>query len=484
MVAARSLLFCSFLVASTAFAGGYLAERPTLAAVFLAACAIAWVLAKLDGWQRLFALTLFALFCATSIWPQLYALGNYGRFIAAGSLAAWTFYAHRGEQRPVATLSIGAQWLLRGMYLTLASATLSIAWSSTRWITLQHAIALGLLVALVHGLVTRRWTDRDRIGADLAIAYVFLIATFTVGIIADRLAVDDTRVYGGRFEGVYINPNTVGLMCAVAIPLGWALYQRRGRWQWLLGWVPAIASIAMSESRTPAVAVAAGALWLVGRRGPSVAVKLGLTLVALGSLVSLTTESWLGAAFGGITGRFTDYGTNGLLNGRLVGWNAAVDLWKSNPIFGYGYSAGPSIFARLRNTGELNFDPDVVHNSYLQWLLETGFIGLIPMLVLVAACVRVIIRGRSDAMGAGLVWLTAAGLLVQVTESAMLGTGAPYATVFWVCVTAAVALQEHEPSGGPDPNIGVGVGNNAQWTAAGSASLSSARCRPRTRLRV
>ncbi|MEU1399475.1 hypothetical protein ABZ403_25855, partial [Micromonospora zamorensis] len=39
---------------------------------------------------------------------------------------------------------------------------------------------------------------------------------------------------------------------------------------------------------------------------------------------------------------------------------------------------------------------------------------------------------------AGLVWLVVTGLLIQVTESAMFGTGQTYPYVFWTVVAAAL----------------------------------------------
>ena len=436
------------LVALCVFAGGVgglLATQVfTVVAGVVAGVAALYALVKLDSWQRLYVIAIVLLFCATSSFPILVGAAYYARYAAVAVLAFWTWSQHQDEARPLRESSPAIGWLVKGLWLAVLVSFLSVLWSIDRETTILQAIALAALATIVHGLVTRRWRTGERIAGDLSTAALALSALFAVGIGASALGLVDPSTAGTgatpRFRVLYDNPNSLGISCALVFPILWGLWRHSRRRVYLLAMLPTAASLIMCQSRTSLVAVGIAFAVVVARN------SAGRTKVVVGAVVfsvAFYAVSILGlvgsAPFAtNLAERFTTNGGNGLLTDRMVAWGAAFDQWQANPVGGVGYSAGPALFASLRDAGRLVFSPDVVHNSYLQWLLELGILGLLPLLVLMRACGAVAFHGRLNRLGSGLVPAVVAGLLIQLTESAMFGTGQAYPFLFWLVVTGAL----------------------------------------------
>ncbi|MEK8106817.1 O-antigen ligase family protein [Micromonospora sp. M12] len=191
------------------------------------------------------------------------------------------------------------------------------------------------------------------------------------------------------------------------------------------------------------------------------------TAYLFGLLPSLVGSDWVQT----FADRFTDPDNGDLSNGRTQTWQAAFELWQSRPTLGYGYASGMHLFEQTRQNGFFNVNVNLVHNSYLQWLLELGVIGVAPILVLLFAAIRAALLAPMGALNSGLIWLVITGLLIQVTESTMFGMGQPYPYVFWLAVAGvlvrtrdgrhstgvpAAAYISARPGGGPHPHGSAG----------------------------
>ncbi|MET8258882.1 O-antigen ligase family protein [Micromonospora sp. NPDC005205] len=406
---------------------------------------------RVDGWRWMLALTIGLLVCASSNVPAVVEASFYPRYAAVAGLVLWGLCLP--GRTPARTdvwtrVFVAALWTMGGL------ATLSSAWSVVPMETLQRGVALLLLAALVHVLVRRRWPDAAVMMADLRVVYLVLTASIVVSLgigFADGTLVAATSSVT-RFQGLYNNPNMLGIVCALTIPLGWAVYRQSRRQVVLLGMVPAAASLLLSQSRTALIAVLVGALWLVLRYGLGRMVRLAAGVTALllvahlfNMLPTVLAAPWMRQ----FVLRFTDPTGGDLSNGRTQMWQTTVDLWWQNrPTLGFGYASRNHLF-ELAGADEFfgTAGVSVVHNSYLQLLLELGLAAVIPLLLLLLAAGRVVLRAPVRRAGAGLVWLVVTGLLIQVTESAMFGTGQTYPYVFWTVVAAALL---HLPKK-PDP---------------------------------
>ncbi|MEU4714746.1 O-antigen ligase family protein [Micromonospora purpureochromogenes] len=444
---------------------GYALNNPVIAVIASLAAVAAYLSLRLDGWRRLFAITVILLLCASSNIPALVELSFYPRYVAVACLVAWTFLEHgsgRANRRPNhwSQLLVGALWGAAGL------ATLSSIWSLTPLHTLQQGIALLLLAALVHALILRRWTDQTRIAKDLGTASALLSVSFTVSLVYGFSGGTLGWSFSDRFQGFYANPNMLGIMCALAIPLGWTVYRQSRRRVHLLGIAPAVLALALSESRTALLATLVGAAWVVFRHGIGPLSRIaGLAALAVAMVyffnaASLITGSpWVRE----LTARFTDPEGGDLSNQRTEAWQAAVDLWKTRPSLGFGYSAGSHLFEQTREDELFDVSINLVHNSYLQWLLELGVAGGSLLILLISACTWAVVRASVAGINSGLVWLIVTGLLIQVTESAMFGLGQPYPYLFWLAAAAVLLharaearpIQSHRKDSTPGlPGVG------------------------------
>jgi exopolysaccharide production protein ExoQ len=404
----------------------------TLAAVV----AVAWLL-TLTGWRRLYAVLLILMLCAVSSEPVLTNAAYYLRYVAAGLLALWTWRERNNQPNPT------TRRLVLGLKLLAVIAVLSIGWSVSPGITAQQALALVFLTLLVTSLAKYRWADTTRIAADLSVAYTVSVWSFIVSIAAASIGLANSHSFDGRLQGIYGNPNTLGDMIALTIPLGFGLVISRRRRIYLLGMIPAVVALAQCQSRTALIATVIALAWLTLRRGSRAIVKsavlvplLTVAVLGVGKLLSIAPP----AALTHLAQRFSQAsGTaGGTLNGRGQAWTDALHLWSNNPLQGYGFQTGSTVFTNLYNNGVIDFSRSHAHDSYLQALLELGVLGAIPLLmVIVGGILPGVFRGDRNHPGSPFVGVVVAGLAVQITESAMFGTGQPYPWVFWLGVTAS-----------------------------------------------
>jgi exopolysaccharide production protein ExoQ len=397
--------------------------------------AVTWG-ATLDGWQRLYAIMLLFMIGAESSVPIFAEDSNRLRYVVAALLMLWTWRKRAHSQVPrVARRLVGVLTVL----VILAFA--STAWSVDRAVTFQQSFALLFVSGLVALLARDRWADGKLIGEDLGVAFTMLTASAVVSL--GLVAVHDpgARAFNLRLQGIYNNPNALGYLTAIGIPLGVACYLSTRRPWYLVGIVPLAVALVQCQSRTALVAVVVGVLWLVARRGVGAFAKATVAVGALFAVLivgapvfAFHTPSFISTT----EARFENGGGTGLLNSRTIAWSDAVGLWKQQPIEGYGFQAGEALFDEDFDNGKINFAAVVVHNSYLQVLLELGLLGVLVLLAaIIGVFVPVMFRAAREHPGSPFVGVVVTGLAVQITESAMFGTGQPYPWVFWLAACAA-----------------------------------------------
>ncbi|TQJ21577.1 O-antigen ligase [Micromonospora sp. A202] len=425
-------------VCLTAVTTAFALDEPMIAAGVALLIAALYLTRRLDAFRRILAVATILLVCASSNMPSLVTFSFYARYLAVGCLIVCALNGRDSRIRPAdnwTRLFIAALWATAGL------ATLSSVWSIAPLHTLQQGVALLLLAALAHVLLRRRWADTAAVATDLHVVYAVLSLSLVVSLgygIAGRASATS---FNDRFQGLYANPNMLSIICALTIPLGWALYQQSRKRAQLLGVVPALIAVPLTESRTALIAVVVGGLWVVLRHGAGPMARLlvvavgGLGLAYLFGMVPSVVGSTWAQTF---AARFTDPDNGDLSNGRTQTWQAAYELWQSRPTLGFGYASGIHLFEQTRQNGFFDVSVNLVHNSYLQWLLELGVIGVAPLLLLLLAAMRAVLLAPIGALNSGLVWLIVTGLLIQVTESTMFGMGQPYPYVFWLAVAGVL----------------------------------------------
>jgi putative inorganic carbon (hco3(-)) transporter len=224
---------------------------------------------------------------------------------------------------------------------------------------------------------------------------LLLVAAFSLGFLGAKFGaggffhggVRYTQGYGG-FLG---DNNTLALAFAMTVPLCWyarLLLQRK-----------ALRVLMMLM----AFGSAAGIVWLHSRGG---LLALGCTLIVIAlrsrykllMLVLLpflilppmymVRESYLPRI-----STIQNYDEDLSALGRLQYWDAAVRMWKDHPIFGVGFGMDNWVELSAPYLGREDYH--VVHNNYLQVLVDSGiFAFLILIFLLVGTIIRMEISMR------------------------------------------------------------------------------------------
>ncbi|RME47083.1 MAG: O-antigen ligase domain-containing protein [Deltaproteobacteria bacterium] len=131
---------------------------------------------------------------------------------------------------------------------------------------------------------------------------------------------------------------------------------------------------------------------------------------------------------------------------RQEAWHAAWALIRKRPFLGYGFGTGDEIFAYFKISFK-HHQGAYVHNSYLQFWLETGIIGLMIMLGILLLFAREGLRNLRRAseertrMIAGLLFAFFAASCIHASiESWMISPGSVHTAIFWLMASAMLKI--------------------------------------------
>lgn len=422
--------------------GVFGALAPTMAAGVAVLLLIALVLcARFDPWGG--ALVVFLVLQAVASAMELAPLGPiavYARFVALGVLVVVTLHARWQRRIDRQVLHLTASVTLFAVW-----ALMSALWSIDAVLSVRHAVALIALAAVAFAASRSRWRDPDVLQGDVLVVWACLSAIVILSLAATQVGFVQT--YGGpptrpRFQGLMANPNTLAMVCLLFLPLTIGLWRFRMLNRAVLATAGAAAAAAlyMTDSRAGIAATLIGitVAFSQGRmRRPDLRGRALLrpgTLLAAAAIISAV--SWmplLDVNLGGVMERFEDMETVG---GRLQAWEHAIHLSTFAPVGGHGFRTGELLFRQARSVGAIVFDPDTVHNGFIQTLLELGWVGVALLGWVMVASLR---PRPGHPIRAPLLGAVAAGWTVQVAESSVVGIGAFFASVFWLMLFMVVA---------------------------------------------
>ena len=182
------------------------------------------------------------------------------------------------------------------------------------------------------------------------------IVQFYTGVGLGGIAPLDERGIRIRGAGIFNDPNDLALTFVTAMPLLIALARTEAtaaRRYLLFGLaLPAmLVALYFTNSRGGVVALAASAVVFAYRR-------LGKWVATVSMVAVIAAIALLGPT------RVNEIQTDEeSAQGRIVSWSEGLQMFKSQPVFGVGWG---------RFT---DFHPKVAHNSFVQIIAETGFVG-------------------------------------------------------------------------------------------------------------
>jgi O-antigen ligase len=253
---------------------------------------------------------------------------------------------------------------------------------------------------------------------------------FAVSVAMALVAIRDYLAGAERAVGFSGDANFFASLQVVVIPLAAVLAgQARtapARLAYLAGLILIVGSVFTSLSRGGILALA-GVFLLLSLQPAQGFFRTRARKTAFIVAVSIGAAGLLTVSYGALSARAASlFTTADGGSGRTNLWRAAITGWKQEPVKGLGFGAfesqsnellrrtpGVDFSAyRLRETGQ------VVHNAYLESLVELGVVGLALFLALLAAALASLRRTARRAMAAGQPHLSAVSRALFV---AMLG---------------------------------------------------------------
>lgn len=303
------------------------------------------------------------------------------------------------QRRALAAVAVFVLWLALSItWADRADAGLDVVW--------QYGVAAVVFLVVATAPRTDRHVAVVCAGFVAGAVISVLAGVMETGLNSAQTAIESASdLEGGRLSAGGGDPNylAAGLIPGIALAGGlMAVYRGPpARLALVLAIAACAVGLAASQSRGGLVAAVAAVLFsLVLARGHRLRVAgILLALVA----VAATWFAANPAAFERITAM--DDGGTGRSELWAVGWQIAGD----HPVLGVGLgNYVEEAPAYVRATGSLEFGeliaerPHVVHNVYLQFLTETGLVGLLLFLVVVGLCLAITWRAARELQGLGM----------------------------------------------------------------------------------
>lgn len=316
--------------------------------------------------------------------------------------AAVTIEVARRHREIIARLEAAAPFVLASLAL-LIWLTASVIWSSDPGRSLtelwKYPVCVGIFVALAT-LVKRQSTLRLLVGAFVVGALITAIAAlagFSGGPV-------NSLPSEGRIQGGTGDPNVLAaaMVAAIALAAGLMAGARRPSSRLVLLACIVVFGLAAAGSGSRGGTIAALAAFvsaLVVMRGGRRAVLGMAFFVLLAVAAKLLTSS-------GDASRLTSFNDRG--DGRDELWRIGWEMFVDHPLVGVGLNSYvPTAPDYVLQPGSLNFihliaeKPVVVHNTYLQFLAETGVIGFFLFALVVVTSLAAGLKAADLAERAG-----------------------------------------------------------------------------------
>jgi O-antigen ligase len=323
-------------------------------------------------------------------------------------------------------------------------AFFSSAYSSHPIITIERATTILALYISVFWIIWKyAYTKGPEKIASIMLQFATLIfiASFLMIFIGPHRGFSN-----GRFNGIFWNPNGLGIMCAIYLPFSLWRYLETKKRSALFLFVLILLALILSGARGSMNATAVSLGYFI-----YVHSKKYRPLVLFSSVSFILILIWTIEIF---TKKFFMAYIRAenipVLGGRLYIWPVALELIAEKPIFGYGFGTEEYLFILKKHT-MMGFQVYLTHNSYLGMTLQLGILGFIllfvPLFILLFK--ELFSRQTNEtvpplryALRATLI----AGLICAFYESWIYSVGNAQAFPYWITVMLLVYYRYQEKS--------------------------------------
>jgi len=395
--------------------------------------------------------------------------------LVLSGIAVWLVHmvlTRRVEFTPsILNVAVLSYWGAACLSVGLSQFPLSSAWAFWR-------ISVFVFLYL---LVSRFVCTRQRVLILLAAAGVTALAVAGYAY-AQKFGYDPVRWSKSSQERVFASighPNMLAGYLIMIIPLSIGLAWAARSWQ-----LKALGGVVAAACFPPLMMTLTKAAWLGSLVGGAVLVGCFLaSRPARGVVWTKAKKIWLAVAAAGVVTavavalpgavRYFGQSLHGSTRGRVVFWQAALDMFGDHPVTGTGIGTFQVVFPRHRpstfRAKGVGYNTMHTHSEYLETLAEQGVIGAAALAFLIGVAAWVGCRGLHRAESSADKWIfcgllsALAGILTHSIVSVILRWSV-CPTFFWIILgllasMGKIVLGEAGHPGGaakrlPEPTAG------------------------------
>jgi O-antigen ligase len=315
-------------------------------------------------------------------------------------------------------------------------AFISATYSPYPYLTLQRATTILALYISVFWIIWKyTYYQGPRKVISLILSVMWLI--FALGYL--MIFISPARAFlAGRFAGIFGNPNGVGVISAIILPLSlWQFLETKKKSSLLLFLMILVALLLSAARGSINATIIALGYFLYARSRQS------RPLVLFSSISFILIFTWIvDTALKEFFKVYIRAESIPMLGGRLEIWPVALNFIFDKPLFGYGFGVEDKMLV-LKHIVLYRHSGLYMHNAYLGMLVQLGLTGFIiffiPLFILLFKEVSLKDSGETIpllryALRASLI----AGLLCGIFESWIYSVGNSQVFPFWIIVMLLV----------------------------------------------
>lgn len=301
---------------------------------------------------------------------------------------------------PVAALAILERGRLRSPSLPLVFVCLFVVWGGLSYFWTLNAAATSIRITswLQNlGMIWLLWELADSGPRQLTLMRSYVFGTLVSATDTLYSYLHGQEVYYQRYAGSGFDPNDLGLILALSLPISMYLatiQKRRVAWLYRTQQILAIVAIGLTSSRAALVATAVALLYVPIALSWAKTIREKCLFFVLLAIVSscmvafLPESSW--KRWAGI-GTELQHGTWGE---RKLIWSAGLDLFREHPSIGVGAGSFGTATHRALPASIARDNPflPAAHNTFLSILAEEGLLGFTLLLLLLFSLVLPVLR--------------------------------------------------------------------------------------------
>jgi len=256
----------------------------------------------------------------------------------------------------------------------IAYAFMSMSYSPYPRLTLERSTTILLSYIVVFWVI---WKYAHEQGPEKVIRIILnaMWVIFLIGL--SLIFLSPIKPFmGGRFFGLMGNPNGLGVLSALVLPISLWQFLETKKNSALFLFFAILISLLLSGARGPINATIFGLGYFIYIRSkkhtPAVFFSWATFILVFIWLIETSAKQFFKA--------YIRVGSLSILGGRIEAWMAAVNLFLEKPIFGYGFGVEDKIFALKKVVFHVH-SGEYVHNSFLGILVQLGLLGFVIFFV-------------------------------------------------------------------------------------------------------